>query len=272
MHGEYIDGPYSNPPVPNGNPLNENANPPVPNGDPLNGDANPPALNPVPAPPIKRPRGRPRKNPIANVPHAEPVIQQPAEFEASLQRPSAIIPCLSCNVRMRASTIPKHKCAPIKCGLLPLLPESSVKLQSPSVALESERHSTGDNRQGSEDEADADGDEASDPASELLNQQAGQDGEDGEVGEVDEDDRENRMWPLQGAKRVRLDEADDVNNVYDEDIDNLGPLGRMDWMHCNPDVSEFRPNDARLITGSMSTHDRVDGDNDEMDWGSWALV
>ena len=268
IHGEYIEGPIANPPIPNGNPPN--------------GDANPPLPNPVQAAPIKRPRGRPRKNPIANAPQADSNIPPPWVYEASLKPPSTVVSCPRCTTQMPASAAPKHKCKLTSPSQTSSLGKPGGRREGLSVAPKCERQSKGTKRRRSEDEDDANDAEESYPTNLVLTEGAKRrkrddDGGDGEIegdgegevdgdgnGEDDEDFEEEHVRPSRGAKRVRLYEGDNDNKVIDEDIDRQGPLERFDWANTDPD--RFEPHDARLISGYMGTRDANDGEIDGVNW------
>lgn len=246
---------------------------------------------------MKRPRGRPRKNPIANVPQADSRIQQPWELEASLQLPSTVVSCPRCKIQMPASAVPKHKCNFTSCGQELSSQKPGYTRESHSVALECERQSKGTKRQRSEDTDDANDVEESDSTSLQLTGGAEirkRDDDDGEgeskdEGENEDDEyfggeddeyykgedveyfeEEEHIWLSRGAKRVKLDEGANENEVIDEDIDRQGPLERTDWANTDPDG--FRPNDPGLISGYMDTRDYKDGEIDKVIWESWIFL
>lgn len=230
IHGEFLDSAYSNLSIPNGNPSMRNAIPPIP--------------NPVPAAPTKRPRGRPRKHSITDVPQKRPVTKI-GRFETSASFPSQSTTCPGCKCRMTASTSLQHRCPPGSRVPLSPLREPSGGLKSPRDAPKRGRQSKGKERWRPEDEDDANDVEECDATSRLLAQPAnrGRRGDDDDNNKKDDEKECGR--PSQGAKKVELDAGGD-------DDEDLGDLDFINWMHHEPDV--FGPYDPRLICGNVSGH------------------
>lgn len=80
------------------------------------GASNPPRQDTIPAAPIKRPRGRPRKNPTADVPQRKPTSKI-IDNEQRTGLPPRYVVCADCDCKMLDSYASQHECTRAGLGL-----------------------------------------------------------------------------------------------------------------------------------------------------------